>query len=447
MYLCMVAAAVAGLCFVHAEFGLGRAPRLVVAALGLAIVDFAVEPNAFGGGRHLSTLLYVIGLPTIVYVVVRLIGVARRGGAVRTSAALFACAWALFLASAVPDVLIAAHRSDLVAGIYGSSIGVTLYVLVHALVLARERALAVRRQEQLNRELQRQIAERSRELSEALARLQLARDASLEPGAIIDGRYRIGSVLGRGGAGQVYECERIADGAAFALKVLRGAPPPGALARFAREAEIAARLDDDHLIAVRDVGVTAEGVMFVTMDRATGPSLETQRARFGDVAWAVAILRDIARGLAALHAAGVVHRDLKPANVLLCADGARIADFGVASMLGAPAAGLDDTVDAASPLTRTGTVVGTPLYMAPELLADSRDPRPSSDVYSFGVVGYEMLAARRPGIRDATFAPLRDAAPGVSDAIAELIDRALSVDPSTRPTAEDAVRVLSTTST
>ena len=445
MYLCMIAAAVAGLYFVYAEFDLGRAPRLVPVALTIAIADFAIEPDAFGGGRHLSTLLYVIGLPIIGYVVVRLIGVARRRDPERVSAALFACAWAIFLGSAVPDVLITAQRTDLVAGIYGSSIGIALYVLVHALVLARERALAARRQEQLNRELRRQVAERSRELSEALARLQFAPAALLEPGAIVDGRYRIGGVLGRGGMGQVYTCERIADGAAFALKVLRGGASPTALARFAREAAIAARLDNAHLIAVHDVGVTPEGVLFLIMDLATGPSLEARSAHYGDIAWGIAVLRDIARGLAALHTAGVVHRDLKPANVLLCEGGARIADFGVASLLATPGAGFDDTVDAGSPLTRTGAVVGTPLYMAPELMEDARDPKPSSDLYSFGVVGYEILARRSPfadAVDEESLTPLRVAVPGVADEVAALIDRALSRDPNARPTAADAVRVL-----
>jgi serine/threonine protein kinase len=134
--------------------------------------------------------------------------------------------------------------------------------------------------------------------------------------------------------------------------------------------------------------------------------------------------------------------------VLLCEGGARIADFGVASMLATPAAGLDDTLDAASPLTRTGTVVGTPTYMAPELTADARDPKLSSDLYSFGVVGYEILSGRRPfahAMRDSTFAPLRDAAPGFSDEVAALIERALSLDPGARPTAADAVRVLAGT--
>jgi eukaryotic-like serine/threonine-protein kinase len=130
----------------------------------------------------------------------------------------------------------------------------------------------------------------------------------------------------------------------------------------------------------------------------------------------------------------------------LCEGGARIADFGVASLLATPGDGFEDTLDAASPLTRTGTVVGTPLYMAPELMDDARDPKPSSDLYSFGVVGYEILSGRSPfadAIDEESLTPLRDAAPGVADEVAALIDRALSRDPDARPTAADAVGVLS----
>jgi serine/threonine-protein kinase len=83
--------------------------------------------------------------------------------------------------------------------------------------------------------------------------------------------------------------------------------------------------------------------------------------------------------------------------------------------------------------------------MAPELMEDARDPKPSSDLYSFGVVGYEILTGRRPfadAVDDEPFTPLRDAVPGVADEVAALIDRALSRDPNARPAAADAVRVL-----
>lgn len=151
----MIAAAVAGAKFVHAEFALGRLPRLIPLVLVAAFLVLLIEPNAFSGAHHLEQGLYVVGLPILIYVIVRLARVERRPESDRVSAVMFAVAWGIFFLSSIPDLLISSRHGDLVGGVYGSSIGVALYVLVHSLVLARDRAVSARKQEELNRELQR----------------------------------------------------------------------------------------------------------------------------------------------------------------------------------------------------------------------------------------------------------------------------------------------------
>src|SRR5262249_61502382 len=99
-----------------------------------------------------------------------------------------------------------------------------------------------------------------------------------------------------------------------------------------REAQIAAELDHPNVIPALDVGVTQGGTLFLVMQLVDGPSLADERARFGDAVWAVPILAQIARALAAMHARGVVHRDLKPANILLAGSTVKVADFGLASL-------------------------------------------------------------------------------------------------------------------
>jgi serine/threonine protein kinase len=195
--------------------------------------------------------------------------------------------------------------------------------------------------------------------------------------------------------GAVYEVVRNTDGETFALKVITGRVSRTDAVRFAREAEIGARVRHPNLVSIVDVGIAESGAPFLVMELSRGGSLEECRGRFGDVTWAVPLLRQIARGLAALHDVGIVHRDLKPANVLL-SDGtasplARISDFGISRF--------DEAVDAgartAAAATATGSILGTPLYMAPEM-ARGGSPVAAADVYAFGIVAYEMLTGRPP---------------------------------------------------
>ena len=309
----------------------------------------------------------------------------------------------------------------------------------------------------LNDELRRQVADRSRELAEALARLAGAPriGSRFTPGDLVDERYRIVRAIGAGAMGQVYEVERVVDGRHLALKVLTGVADSEALARFAREAQIAAELDHPGVVAALDLGVTPSGTLFVVMELVAGSSLAASRARYGDAAWALPILQQIAAALSAMHARGIVHRDLKPSNVLVDGGSVKVADFGLASVSRSrswDAAAAVASTDAA--LTRTGAVMGTPLYMAPELADGARNVEPSSDVFSLGVVAYELLANRLPhaappvierlsGRAAPAAAPLGQVRPDLSSELSALVDCCVALSPEQRPSAAAVAAALS----
>jgi serine/threonine-protein kinase len=165
-----------------------------------------------------------------------------------------------------------------------------------------------------------------------------------------------------------------------------------------------------------------------------------------DPAWALRILTDITAGLVAIHDAGIVHRDLKPANVLVSRGGvAKIADFGV-STFDPLAAGELSTLDH---LTATGAIVGTPGYMAPELLRGVRAVGFAVDLYAFGVLAYHLLGGHTPfasGVLrlDDHDAPpsLGKLAPSLPRELTELVDACLAIDPAARPTSAHVLAAL-----
>ena len=301
----------------------------------------------------------------------------------------------------------------------------------------------------LNDELRQQVAARSRQLAEALERADPVGSRKLQPGDVVDGRYRVGTVLGAGGMGTVYEVERVHDGRRLALKVVQTTTSES-ITRFAREAQIAAPLDHENLVAIVDVGIW-RGMAYLVMELVEGGSLEDQRPRFGDVPWALPLLAQMATALAALHERGIVHRDLKPANVLLSVTRDRlvvkITDFGIAfqevdvfeSTLGAGS-------NVLGRLTATGVMVGTLPYMAPELaLGGARAAGAPADMFAFGLIAHELVTGRsafdvppvliaRSGLPAP--APLP---PGLGAPLVAAIDACLSVRPETRPTARDVV--------
>lgn len=212
------------------------------------------------------------------------------------------------------------------------------------------------------------------------------------------GRFRLERVIGEGGMGVVHaaydpELER-----RIALKVLRSHTSSDARARLLREAKAMARLAHPNVVTVHDVG-TADGRDYVAMELVDGENLATwlregrrSRAEILDV------FLGAARGLAAAHAAGLVHRDFKPHNLLRSRSGrVQVTDFGLARNSGRDAVNLDVRADAPVQvtLTATGSVLGTPAYMAPEQWrGDSVGP--AADQFAFCVALWEALAGERP---------------------------------------------------
>ena len=251
---------------------------------------------------------------------------------------------------------------------------------------------------------------------------------------VIAGRYHLLQKIGEGTAAEVFEAMDTRLERVVALKLLRLSYgySPTVISRFEHEAKMAAKLAHPNIVDIFDYD-RAHDRYYITMEYVRGQSLEDllrKRAPLSeDECRRVGI--EILKGLGAAHAAGLVHRDMKPQNVLLSRDGQiKITDFGIARAV------------SAVNMTQTGTVFGTPRYMAPEQ-ARAEPATPRSDLYSVGVMLYEMLAGRPLFEADSpvmmayahVFAPpppLRDAAPGASPAIAALIERALVKDPDKR---------------
>lgn len=254
----------------------------------------------------------------------------------------------------------------------------------------------------------------------------------------------------------VFEVERLEDKRRFALKVLSSRVDASGLVRFAREAQIAGQLTDENLISVVDLDVNASEGLYIVMELVEGSSLDDSAGRFGDLAWARPILRQIAHGLAVLHAHGIVHRDLKPANVLLSKGVAKIADFGISRLASVTAndpTSAAPLVDVAAPtlldaaLTEAGAILGTPMYMAPELIRGTREAPPSTDVFSFGIIAHELLVGRYPFptapivVAGWTCPPLDLAS--LPRELADVVSRCLDADPARRPRAAELETLLS----
>jgi WD40 repeat protein len=200
--------------------------------------------------------------------------------------------------------------------------------------------------------------------------------------------YEILGTLGRGGMGVVYLARQSSLNRVVALKMVLSGAHAGdeELARFRTEAEAIARLQHPNIVQVHEVGELA-GRPYFSLEFCGGGSLEK---RLDGTPWqpreATALVRTLAQAMQAAHARGVVHRDLKPANVLLADDGTpKITDFGLAKKL-------DDDSGA----TRTGAIMGTPSYMAPEQAQGKKDVGPLADVYALGAILYELLTGRPP---------------------------------------------------
>ncbi len=267
---------------------------------------------------------------------------------------------------------------------------------------------------------------------------------------MVGGKYRIVRPIGVGAMGSVYAAQHEHLGSPAALKFLlpRLSKVPNITQRFLREGRIAASLRSPHLTHVRDVDQLEGGVPYLVMELLTGQPLDEWLARQVplDPSRAVEFASQILSGLQVAHAAGVVHRDLKPANTFVTeADGGpvlKLLDFGIAKVR---------ATREYQALTRPGTVLGTPEYMAPEQALSADEASVQSDLYSVGVMLYEMLSGRLPivGKTPAEVAakvaagevpPLDQRVAGIDPALAGLVHRAMDVDPTQRPPSAEALR-------
>jgi hypothetical protein len=201
--------------------------------------------------------------------------------------------------------------------------------------------------------------------------------------------YVLLKVLGRGGMGIVYKARDIQLGRLVALKMILAGEHAAAepRVRFAAEARVVASLQHPNIVQIHQVG-ECHGQHYLALEYVDGGSLDQKLAGIPQPARpTAALVETLARALDAAHAKGIVHRDLKPGNVLLMIDGTpKISDFGLAKQL-----------DSDSGQTRTGTVVGTPSYMAPEQAAGHvKEITPATDVYALGALLYEMLTGQPP---------------------------------------------------
>jgi serine/threonine-protein kinase len=243
-------------------------------------------------------------------------------------------------------------------------------------------------------------------------------------------RYAPLSLLSAGAGGSVILCQDAVMGRNVILKTVAvQAASPELRARFQREGRLLAALQDPRVVRVLDVGETA-GMLFLVMENLEGATLAHRIQDEGRLAEAeaAAIAAGLAEALALLEQQGILHRDVKPHNVVVVAErGPVLIDFGLAKLLDAP-----------HDLTEPGSVMGTPLYMAPEIVA-GKPASVASDIYSLGMVLYEMLAGRPafpPGdLLDLLAAQVNEPPPpipGVSAAMASVLDRCLAKSPQDR---------------
>ena len=226
------------------------------------------------------------------------------------------------------------------------------------------------------------------------------------PPAQID-EYQVGAPLGRGAVGQVFRGIDTRLARAVAIKFLAHDPGPQARDRFEREARAVARLSHPNVVAVYRVG-EVDGRPYLVSELVDGRSLDCLPT---PLPWreVLSIGLQVARGLRAAHAAGVLHRDIKPANIVRADDGSvKLLDFGLAKVLEEGEPGSDGRAHPAAlrslSLTATGALVGTPLYMPPEAWRGApTDAR--ADVFSLGAVLYELCSGRPPLRADARSAP------------------------------------------
>lgn len=257
-------------------------------------------------------------------------------------------------------------------------------------------------------------------------------------GALLDGRYRVGTRIATGGTSTVYRGldERLDRPVACKVMDLRYAGDQQFLTRFQLEARAVARLKDPALVAVYDQGFGTPhdpGQPFLIMELVEGGTLRELLNERGPMPphAVVAVLRPVLGALGIAHRAGLVHRDVKPENILISDDGeVKVVDFGLVRAL------------AAAGITSTNVILGTAAYLSPEQVRDG-NAGPASDVYGVGILAYELLTGRTPFAGDSPLTvayqrldhdvpPPSAAIEGVPRAFDELVARATALEPADR---------------
>lgn len=275
-------------------------------------------------------------------------------------------------------------------------------------------------------------------------------------GETLGQKYKLVSLLGRGGMGAVYEAAHEETGARVAVKVLHNHLADGDGARrFRREAQAITRIPSEHIVRVLDAGTCeTTGHLYLVTERLVGEDLQTVLDRVGPLSLqsALRVAIHTLRGLEKAHASNVVHRDIKPGNLFLARmpDGSltvKILDFGIAKIRSEPL-----ELSQTTALTATGGLLGSPLYMSPEQVQNSRDVDPRTDLWSLGCVLYAALAGHAPHQHLSSIGKLlvaicvtparamTEVAPWVPEDVADIVHRALAIDPSERFPSAEAMR-------
>jgi eukaryotic-like serine/threonine-protein kinase len=267
-------------------------------------------------------------------------------------------------------------------------------------------------------------------------------------GSLLDGKYRVLSLLGEGGMGSVYEAVHTGTQRRVALKIISNIAKRDAeaLVRFQREAAISGKIDSAHVVQVMDTGTdAASGNPYLVMELLQGDDLQRLQERLGplDPRLAVRIAMQACVALQKAHDAGVIHRDVKPANIFLAQQDmgqmiVKVLDFGIAKFR------KDPMSVAEAKLTKTGNILGSPLYMPPEQVRSTGNADARSDVFSLGVVLYESLCGVAPWAHAGSLGELilaicgqqaphiQDRAPWISAELTEVVHTAVQVDPARR---------------